>query len=81
MAFKSKLKIINAATYMALFRPDTNNCFFHMFSAIYSYLSLLFSHSVFLFSPSLSFPFRLETHSTIYNFDLIPLQPTRNITE
>ena len=40
---------------------------FHIFSAIYSYLSLLFSHFVFLFSPSFSFSSRHETHSTIYS--------------
>ena len=38
-----------------------------MFSAIYPYLLLLFSHFVFLFSSSFFFSSRHETHSTIYN--------------
>ena len=29
-AFKSKLQIILAATYIALFLPDTNNCFLYV---------------------------------------------------
>ena len=30
-AFKSKLQIIHAATYIALFLRDRKNCFFNMF--------------------------------------------------
>ena len=48
----TKLQIILAATYIPLL-PDTNNCFF-MCNTMYPYLFLLFSHFVFLFSPSLS---------------------------
>ena len=53
---------------------------FYIFGTIYPYLSLLFSNSVFLFSRSFSYCSRHETHSTIYNFDSISLQPTDNIT-
>ena len=38
-----------------------------MFNAIYPDLSLLFSHFVFLISPSFSLSSRHETDSTIYN--------------
>ena len=47
-SFKSKLQIIFAACYIALFLPDINNCFFNPCPF------LLFSYFVFLFSPSLS---------------------------
>ena len=50
---KRLLQIILAATYIALSLPDSNNCFFYIFSAIYPYLPLLICHSVFLFSPFL----------------------------
>ena len=63
---KSKLQIIYVATYIALFLPDFIDCFFYIFSIIHSYLSLLFSHSVLLFSPSFSYCSRFETHTTIY---------------
>ena len=68
--FKGKLQIIHADTYIALFLSDSNNSFY-MFSTIYPYLSLIFSHFVFLFWP----------YSTINNvwFDFITT--CRNITE
>ena len=50
---KKLLQIILAATYIALFLLDSNNCFFYMFSAIYPYVPLLICHFVFLFSPFL----------------------------
>ena len=50
---KKLLQIILAAAYIALFLPDSHNCFFYMFSTIYPYLPLLFFHFVFLFSPFL----------------------------
>ena len=53
-AFKSKLQIIPATTYIVPFLADTKNFFFCLNNAIYLYLFLLFSHFVFLFSPSLS---------------------------
>ena len=65
-AFKSKLKIIHAATYIALCFPDSN-CFFIFLVPLCPYLSLLFSNFVSLFSPSFSFSSRHNTHSTIYN--------------
>ena len=49
-AYKRKLQIVHATNYIALFLPDSSNCFFHMFSAIYPYMSLLFSHCVFIFT-------------------------------
>ena len=63
-SFKSKLQIIHAATYVALFLPDSNNCFF---ICLVPYLSQLFSHFVFLFSSSFSFSSPQDTHSTGYN--------------
>ena len=57
---KIELQIILAATYTALFLPNSNNYFF---ICIISYLFLLISNFV---SPSLSYSFRHETHSTIY---------------
>ena len=47
-AFKSKLQITLAATY-------SSNNFFYMYVITHSYLFLLFSHFLFLFSPSLSY--------------------------
>ena len=41
--FKNRLQITHAATYIP---------FFYLFSTIHPYLSLLFSHLVFVFSPS-----------------------------
>ena len=60
-AFKSKLQVIHGATYIALFLPDSNNFFFICLVPYIHYLSLLFCHFVFLFSP-FSFSFRHETH-------------------
>ena len=52
-----------------------------MFSAIYPFLSQLFSHFAFLFSPSFSFSSRHKTHLQFTMFDSISLQPAQNITE
>ena len=52
-----------------------------MFSVIYPYLSLLFSHLVFLYSPSFLFSSRQEKILQFTMFDLISLQPSHNITE
>ena len=38
-----------------------------MFNRVYQYLFLIFSHFVFLFSPSFSYSSRRETHSAIYS--------------
>ena len=48
-----------------------------MFSTMHAYLSLLFSHFVFLFLPSFSYSSIYETHSAIYNvwFDFITTLP------
>ena len=62
----TKLQIILAAAYVVLFLPDCSNCFF-MYNTMHPYLFLLFSHFVFLFSPSLSYSSHRETHSTSYN--------------
>ena len=74
--FKSKLQIIHAATYIHCFFLTLINVFF-MFSTIHLSLSLLFSHFLFLFSPSFSYSSRHKTHSTIYNvsFDFITTWP------
>ena len=51
--------------------------FFYMFSTMHAYLSLLFSHFVFLFFLSFSYSSIHETHSAIYNvwFDFITTWP------
>ena len=57
---------INAGTYILCFFL-TLICFFYMFATIHPYLSLLFSHFVFLFSLSFSYSCGHETHFSIYN--------------
>ena len=52
-----------------------------MFSAIYPYLPLLFSHFVFLFSLSFSFSSRYGHILQFTMFNTNSLQPARNITE
>ena len=64
--FKGKLEIIHVTTYISLFLPYFNNCFY-MFSTIYPCLSLLFSRFVFVFSPSFSCSSCYETQSTNCN--------------
>ena len=50
-------------TYIALFLPDSNNCFF-MYNTIYPYVSTIFSFCVFIFS----FSFILfSLRNTFYN--------------
>ena len=58
------------AAYIALFLPDANKCFFYMFSTIHPYLSLLFSHIVFLFTPSFSYSM-LDSILEIKNTNII----------
>ena len=64
--FKGKLEIIHVTTYISLFLPYFNNCFY-MFSTIYPCLSLLFSRFVFVFSSSFSCSSCYETQSTNCN--------------
>ena len=79
--FKSKLQINDGATYFALFRPDSNNCFFiclvpYIHICLYFFLILCFYFH-------LLFHFLLATRH-ILQFtmsNLISLQPARNITE
>ena len=52
-----------------------------MFSTIYPDLSLLFSHFVFLFSPSFSSLLAMRHILQFTMFDSISLQPARNNTE
>ena len=80
-AFKSSLQIIHAATYIALFLPDFNNCFFiclvpYIPICVYCFLILCF-YFHFLF-PSL-----LATRHILQftMFDSISLQPACNITD
>ena len=40
----------NTASHLVLFLPDSSHCFFYRFSTIHSYLFLLFSHFVYLFT-------------------------------
>ena len=64
---QSILQRIHAATYIHCSFLTLINVFY-MFSTIQPSLSLLFSHFVFLFSPSFSYSSRHETRSTFYNF-------------
>ena len=65
-AFKMQLPIMHQATYIQCFFLNLINVFY-MFSTLYRYLSILFSHFVFLLSPSFSYSSRHGTYSTIYN--------------
>ena len=65
--FKSKLQIIHATTYIHCFFLTLINVFY-MFSAIHSYLYLLISHFVFLFSTSFSYSSRHETNSAMCDY-------------
>ena len=69
--FKSKLQINHAATYIARFLPDSNNCFFIClvpYIHIYYYYFLILCFYFHLFGTLLTMG-----HSTIYNvwFDFI----------
>ena len=80
-AFKSQLQIIHAATYIALFLPDSKNCFFiclvpYIPICIYYFLILCFYFHLLL--PSL-LTTRYILQFTMY--DSISLQPAHNITE
>ena len=65
-AFKMQLQIMHQATYIHCFFLNLINVFY-MFSTLHRYLSILFSHFVFLLSPSFSYSSRHGTYSTIYN--------------
>ena len=81
--FKSKLQVIRGATYIHCFFLTLINIFY-IFNTIHSYLSLLFSHFVFLFSfVYLLFLTLLATRHILQFtiFDSISLQPARSITE
>ena len=79
--FKIKLQIIHAATYIALFLSDSNNCFFICLVScihicLYYFLILCFYFHRFFHS--------LLATRHILQFtmlDLISLRPVRNITE
>ena len=80
-AFKSKLQIIHAATYIALFLPDSYNCFFKCL--------VLYVHICLYYFLILCFYFHLLFHALLTTrhilqftlLDSISLQPVRNITE
>ena len=48
-SFKSKLLTIHAATYIALFLPDSNNCFLYVQCHIYIFVCTFFSFHVLIF--------------------------------
>ena len=76
-AFKSKLQIVHAATYIALFLPDSNNCFF---ICLVPYIHICLYYFLIL-----CFYFHLLFHSLLATrhilqftmFDSISLQPAR----
>ena len=78
-SFKSKLQIIHAATYVALFLRDSNNCFF---ICLVPYVPICLNYFLIL-----CFCFHLLFHSPLPRihiqqvtlFDSISLQPARNI--
>ena len=80
-ALKSKLEIIHAATYVVLFLSDSNNCFFiclvpYIPICLYYFVMLCFYFDHLLHS------LLAKRHTLQFNmFDLIPLQPARNISE
>ena len=84
---KSKLQIILAVTDIAPFLHDSNNFFIRIknvsisLSDMYPYLFLLFSHFVFLFSPSLSYTSEMKHVLQFTVIHTISLQTARNITE
>ena len=80
--FKKEITDNSCGYFHWLFLPDSNKCFFICLATyIHPYLSLLFSHFVFLFSPSF-FTLFATRHILLFTmFDLISLQPAYNITE
>ena len=80
-AFKSKLQIILAATYMALFLPETNNCFR---MCIIPYIHICFYYFLILcfYFHLLFFTLLATKHILQFTmFHIISLQTARNITE
>ena len=80
-AFKSKLQIILAATYIALFLPDTHNCFF---ICIIPYIHICFYYFlIFCFYFHLLFVTLLATKHILQftMVHIISLQTALNITE
>ena len=75
-AFKSKLLIIHAATYIPVFLSHSNNCFF---ICLVSYIPICLCYFLILcfYFHLLSFSSHHETHSTIYNvwFNFITTYP------
>ena len=82
-AFKSKLQIIHAASYVVLFLPDSNNCFLYVQCQCHISLSgsTILSFCVFIFH--LLFHSLLSTRHILQftMFDSISLVPARNISE
>ena len=77
--FKSKLQIFLAANYIALFLPDTNNCFFIW---IVPYIHICFYYFLILcFYFHLSSLLLMKHILDFTMFHIIPLQTARNITE
>ena len=81
-AFKCKLQIIQAGPNIALFIPDSNNCFFiylvtytHICIYYFLILCLCFFHLLLLT------PLATRHILQLAMFDSISLQPARNITE
>ena len=80
-AFKSKLQIIHAATYVVLFLPDSNNCFF---ICLVPYIPVCLYYFVMLcfYLDHLLHSLLAKRHTLQFNmFDLISLQLARNISE
>ena len=78
--FASKLQIIHAAAYIALFLPDYNNCFF-VCLVPYSHICLYY-FLIFCFYFHYLFLTLIATRHILQftMFDLISLQPAHNIT-
>ena len=71
--FRSKLKIINAAIYFAIFHPDSNNCFLHILNICLHHVSFFCFYFTFFFILCLP----LDTlHNLATTFNSILLQPT-----
>ena len=77
--FDYKLQIFLAANYIALFLPDTNNCFFIW---IVPYIHICFYYFLILcFYFHLSSLLLMKHILDFTMFHIIPLQTARNITE
>ena len=74
------MQIIHTATYIHCFFLTLINVFLYMFGTIHVYLSL-FSHFVFLFSPSFFTPLAMRHIRLFSIFESVSLQSARNIME